>query len=66
MAIRKEYKDRRIIIIMKKENIVYSDKGDKVKIKKCPHCNSELIVNLGKGQTEVLTCNNCKFELKKK
>jgi uncharacterized protein YbaR (Trm112 family) len=51
---------------MKKDNITYANKGDKVKIQKCPHCNSELVVQLDKGESEVLVCNNCKFVVKKK
>jgi len=51
---------------MKKDNITYADKGDKVKVQKCPHCNSELVVQLDKGETEVLACTNCKFTVKKK
>ena len=51
---------------IKKDNIIYADKGDKIKIQKCPHCNSELVVRLDKGETEVLSCNNCKFTIKKK
>jgi hypothetical protein len=51
---------------MKKDNIAYANKGDKVNLKKCPHCNSELVVKLDKGETEVLECNNCKFVVKKK
>ena len=39
---------------MKKDNITYVNKGEKVKIQKCPHCNSELVVRLDKGETEVL------------
>jgi ssDNA-binding Zn-finger/Zn-ribbon topoisomerase 1 len=52
--------------IMKKETIEYANKGDKVKVQKCPHCNSELVIRLDKGETEVLACSNCKFVVKKK
>lgn len=51
---------------MKKDNITYSNKEDKIKIQKCPHCNSELVIKLDNGETEILTCNNCKFTVKKK
>ena len=51
---------------MKKEETTYAEKGDKVDIKKCPHCKSTLIVKLEKDKTEVLTCNDCKFKIKKK
>jgi hypothetical protein len=44
----------------------YSNKGDKVKVEKCPHCNEELIVSLKDGTTEVFECKNCKFVVKKK
>lgn len=45
--------------------IKYADKGDKIKVEKCPHCKGKLVVRLDKDQTEVLICDNCKFEVKK-
>ena len=51
---------------MKNKETVYSVKGDKVDVKKCPHCESELVVDLGKDGIEVFTCNSCKFIVKKK
>jgi hypothetical protein len=48
-----------------KDNTVYADKGEKIKVKKCPHCKSTLIVDMGKDGTEVLKCSSCKFEVKK-
>ena len=50
---------------MKKET-TFAKKGDKVDLKKCPHCNSELVVKLDKGESEVLECSNCKFIVRKK
>ena len=49
-----------------KEEINYSDEGDNVKVKKCPHCKGKLVVRMKSGNTEVLACDNCKFEVKKK
>jgi predicted Zn-ribbon and HTH transcriptional regulator len=60
------YKQNLLINKMKKDNTTYANKGDKVKVEKCPHCNSELVVKLDKGESEVLECDNCKFVVKKK
>ncbi len=49
-----------------KEEITYSDKGNKVKIEKCPHCKGKLIIRLDKDSSEVLECDNCKFKVKNK
>lgn len=49
-----------------KEKIIHSEKGDEVKVEKCPHCNSTLVVELEKDKIEVLKCENCKFKIKKK
>ena len=46
--------------------VKYSKEGEKVTMKKCPHCNEELIVNMKDGSSEVFVCENCKFEIKKK
>ncbi len=49
-----------------KEETTYAHKGNKIKIEKCPHCKSRLVVNMEKDKTEVLVCENCKFKVGKK
>ena len=51
---------------MEKEKTKYSDKGDKVKVEKCPYCKEQLVVNMENGGTEVFECKSCKFVIKKK
>jgi hypothetical protein len=43
----------------------YANKGDKIKVERCPHCKDELVVRLAEGKSEVLECKNCKFVIKK-
>lgn len=46
---------------MKKKKV--AEKGDKIKMKKCPRCNDELIIKNEDG-VEVLKCESCKFKVK--
>lgn len=50
---------------MEKEKISYADKGDKIKVEKCPHCKETLVIRDVDG-TEVFVCDNCKFKVNKK
>ncbi len=51
---------------MEKEKTKYADKGDKVKVEKCPRCKEQLVVSMKDGGTEVFECKNCRFIIKKK
>ena len=51
---------------MPKEKKRYAKKGDKIKIVECPNCKEEVIIDMGKGESEIFECTNCKFKIKKK
>ena len=44
----------------------YAVKGDEIKVKKCPRCFEQLVINMEEDGTEVFTCDKCQFKIKKK